>query len=326
MEHLKEFKQYKDLNILVTGGAGFIGSHLVTRLAELGARVTVIDNYLNGNKLGDIKKYKNIKVYKRDITRYRDIAPLFREQHLVFHLAAVVGVEETQTDPLEVLEVEIQGTINVLELAVKHKIKRFIFASSSEVYGDSKKPMHEDDNMNPKSTYAVSKLVIEEYCKAYYKRYNLDYTILRYFNSYGPRQDKRFVISRFIEQCYKNKPIIIYGDGKQTRDFTHIDDTITMTLIAAMKEETKCQAINIGTTVAVSIKKLADIITHSTGNNSLKPVYVNYGGYRPLEIEVFNRTSDITKAINLLDYKPVVPLKDGIKNYIDWYLKERNGL
>jgi UDP-glucose 4-epimerase len=134
------------------------------------------------------------------------------------------------------------------------------------------------------------------------------------------------VISRFIEQCYKNKPIIIYGDGKQTRDFTYIDDSINMTLIAAMREETKCQAINIGTGVAVSIKELADLTTSATGNKSLEPIYMNYGGYRPLEIEIFNRTADITRAKELLDYDPRVTLKDGIQHYIDWYTKKRNNL
>jgi UDP-glucose 4-epimerase len=326
MEQSAELKQYKGLNIVVTGGAGFIGSHLVKRLAELGARVTVIDNYLKGNKLENIKECHNIKVYKRDVTRYTEIAPLFRRKQLLFHLAAVVGVEETQSDPLEVLNVEIEGTINVLKLAVRNKIKRIIFASSSEVYGDSEKPMKEDDNLNPKSTYAVTKLVVENYCKAYYKRYGLDYTILRYFNSYGPWQDKRFVISRFIEQCYKNKPIIIYGDGHQTRDFTYIDDSVNMTLIAGLKEETKCQAINIGTGVAVSIRELAELATKSTGNNSLKPLYVNYGGYRPLEIEIFNRTANVTKSEKLLTYKPAVELKDGVKKYIDWYLQKRESL
>jgi UDP-glucose 4-epimerase len=326
MEHKEELEQYRGLNVVVTGGAGFIGSHLVKRLAELGANVTVIDNYLKGNKLINIEKSRNIKVHKRDVTKYREIAPLFRRKHLLFHLAAVVGVEETQSDPLEVLNVEIEGTINVLKLAVKHKLKRIIFASSSEVYGDSEKPMEEDDDLNPRTTYAVTKLVVEDYCKAYYKRYGLDYTLLRYFNSYGPWQDKRFVISRFIEQCYKDKPIIIYGDGKQTRDFTYIDDSINMTLIAAIREETKCQAINIGTGVAVSIKELADLTTKATGNNSLKPVYMNYGGYRPLEIEIFNRTADITRAEKLLDYKPAVALNDGIQHYIDWYIKERNNL
>jgi UDP-glucose 4-epimerase len=237
-----------------------------------------------------------------------------------------VGVEETQTEPLEVLRVEIQGSINVLELAVKNKLKRIVFASSSEVYGDSRKPMKEDDNLNCKSTYAVSKLTVEEYCKAYYKRYNLDYTNLRYFNSYGPWQDKRFVISRFIEQCYKNKPIIIYGDGNQTRDFTFIDDSTNMTLIAALKEETKCQAINIGTGIAVSIKELAEITTQAIGNNPLEPIYINYGGYRPLEIEVFNRTADIKKATKLLNYKPAVDLKEGIRKYIGWHQQKSENL
>jgi nucleoside-diphosphate-sugar epimerase len=324
MAAIKGLEKYNGLKILITGGAGFIGSHLVEKLLELNAEVTVIDNYLNGNKLQHLAPNENLTVHQNDITRYNDIAPFFSGKDLIFHLAAVVGVEETQSVPVDVLDVEIQGTINILNLAVKNKIKRVIFASSSEVYGDSNKPMREDVDLRPRSTYAVSKLVAEEYCKAFYKKHQLEFTALRYFNSYGPRQDKRFVISRFIAQCFKQEPIIIYGSGNQTRDFTYIDDSINMTLIAGLKKETKCEALNIGTGVKVSIKQLANLTKKLIGKNSQKPIYVNYGGYRPLEIEVFNRMADTHKAERLLNYKPRVTLETGIKNCIDWYLEMQN--
>jgi UDP-glucose 4-epimerase len=324
MAAIKELEKYKGLKVVVTGGAGFIGSHLVEKLLELGSEVTVLDNYLNGNKLEHIDHRNGLSINNADITRYDKISDFFTGKDLVFHLAAVVGVEETQSFPLDVLDVEIQGTINILKLAVKNNIKRVIFASSSEVYGDSAKPMKEDVDLHPKSTYAVSKLVAEEYCKAFYKKYNLEYTALRYFNSYGPRQDKRFVISRFIAQSFKHEPILIYGSGKQTRDFTYIDDSINMTLIAGLKKATKCEALNVGTGVKVTIRKLANLTTKLTGQNNREPVYVNYGGYRPLEIEVFNRMADTQKAEALLKYKPRVPLEIGVKYCVDWYLKMQN--
>ncbi len=313
-------EKYGGLHVLVTGGAGFIGSHLVEKLINLGATVCVIDTMLCGNKIEGIKEGKNLSVHRLDVTDAKAIAPLFKGQHIVFHLAAVVGVEETQDQPVNLLNVEVIGTSNVISLAASNKVRRFVFASSSEVYGDSVKPMVEEGPFNPKSTYALTKLIGEHFCMAYSKKYGLDYTSLRYFNAYGPRQDDRFVLSRFVNRALAGREIIIYGDGRQTRDFTYIDDTIHMTLLAGIMDEGINQVMNFGTGKDVSINALADmVLTALNLKDKVKTRYVDYDRLRSLEIEVFNRIADTSKAESLLAYKPVTGLESGLHKYIAWY-------
>ncbi|MDD5398510.1 MAG: GDP-mannose 4,6-dehydratase [Dehalococcoidia bacterium] len=313
-------KKNNGLRILVTGGAGFIGSHLVEKLIDLGASVTVIDTMLCGNKIEQRKEGKNLSVHRLDVTDTQAIAPLFKGQDMVFHLAAVVGVEETQDEPVNLLNVEVIGTSNVISLAARNKVKRFVFASSSEVYGDSVKPMVEEGPFNPKSTYALTKLIGEHFCMAYYQKFGLEYTALRYFNAYGPRQDDRFVLSRFVNRALAGQEIIIYGDGNQTRDFTYIEDTIHMTLLAGIKGEGINQVLNFGTGKDVSINVLADMVLTSLDlKGKVKTKYVDYDRRRSLEIEVFNRIADTTKAETLLAYKPITGLESGLQKYIAWY-------
>ena len=323
----KNMERFQDLKVGITGGAGFIGSHLVERLLTLGADVVIIDNFLHGSKVEHLKGHKHLSMCEANITDAEAMIKALQDKDLIFHFAAVVGVEETQMDPLEVLSVEIQGTVNILNAVANSNTKRIIFGSSSEVYGDSPEPMNEEDPFSPKSTYAVAKLVGEEYCKAFYHRHGIKYTILRYFNIYGPRQDERFVISRFVNRTLANEPISIYGDGEQTRDFTYIDDAVNMTLLATLEDKASCQAINIGTDVTTTINELAHLTTKIINSkNPIKPVYVNYDDLRPREIEVFSRTADISKARKLLQYEPETPLESGVRKYIDWYLEERDKL
>ena len=308
--------------MLVTGGAGFIGSHLVERLLELGANVSVIDTMLCGNKIERLSGHKNLVIHEEDVLNVAAIAPLFKDQDVVFHLAAVVGVEETQDEPVNLLNVEVVGTSNVISLAAKNKVKRFIFASSSEVYGDSLKPMVEEGPFNPKSTYALTKLIGEHFCMAYYQKFGLEYTALRFFNSYGPRQDDRFVLSRFVNRALVGQELYIYGDGNQTRDFTYVQDSVHMSLLAGIMDAGVNQVLNFGTGKAVSINTLADMVLTSLNlKGQVDTKYVNYDRRRSLEIEVFNRIADTSKAETLLGYKPVIDLKEGLQKYIDWYKK-----
>lgn len=306
-------KNFEGLNVAITGGAGFIGSHLTEKLLASGANVAVIDNFLHGNKVKHLEGHEHLSIYEADIRDTRTMPQILKDKDLVFHLAAVVGVEETQASPFDVLDVEIGGTVNLLNSAANNKVKRFIFGSSSEVYGDSKVPMREGAPFSPKSTYAVAKLVGEEYCTAFYQKYGMQYTVLRYFNVYGPRQDERFVISRFMRQALANDTIYIYGDGKQTRDFTHVDDAVNMTLLAATKEETKCQALNIGTGISISINDLALVIIKASNSQNARKQYVDYDKKRPREIEIFSRNADISKARKFLQYEPKINLESGIK-------------
>jgi UDP-glucose 4-epimerase len=313
-------QKYKGLKITVTGGAGFIGSHLVEKLLELGSEVSVIDIMLCGNKIAHLDGHKKLSVHKVDVTDVPAITPLFNGQDMVFHLAAVVGVEETQDEPVNLLNVEVVGTSNVIALAAKNKVKRFIFASSSEVYGDSSEPMVEEGPFNPKSTYALTKLIGEHFCKAYYQKYGLEYTALRYFNSYGPRQDERFVLSRFVNRALKGKELFIYGDGKQTRDFTYMEDTVHMTLLAAIMDTGVNQVFNFGTGREVSINELADKVLASLElKGKVKVSHVDYDRLRSREIEVFNRLANVDHAEKLLQYRPATTLEKGIRKYIDWY-------
>ena len=319
-----DMERLGNLKVAVTGGAGFIGSHLVERLLSLGAEATVIDNFLFGSKIEHLGEHRNLSIIEGDIRDAELVSYAFRDKDIVFHLAAFVGVEETQRMPLEVLDIEIQGTLNVLKSAIKSGAKQFIFGSSSEVYGDSSEPMKEEGPLSPKSTYAAAKLIGEEYCQAFYRKYGLDYTCLRYFNVYGPRQDERFVIPRFVKRLLSNEPILIYGDGNQTRDFTYIDDVVNMTLLASVEPAARCQAINIGTGTMTTINEVASLATKAVGLiNSLKPVYIDYDDKRPRQIEVFCRVGDTAKASRVLQYEPKISLPSGIKKYIDWQLEKQ---
>jgi UDP-glucose 4-epimerase len=313
-------KKYSGCKVLVTGGAGFIGSHLVEKLLDMGAEVTVIDTMLCGNKIAHLQGRKNLSVHELDVNDVPSIKPLFKGRDMVFHLAAVVGVEETQDEPVNLLNVEVVGTSNVIALAAQNKVKRFIFASSSEVYGDSIRPMVEEGPYNPKSTYALTKLVGEHFCAAYYQKFGLEYTALRYFNSYGPRQDERFVLSRFVNRALDGKELYVYGDGQQTRDFTYVEDTIHMTLLAAIMNEGAGQVLNIGTGKAESIIELAEMVLTMLGlKGKIKVSFVDYDKRRSREIEVFSRLANIDRAVKLLEYRPSTPLDEGIKKYVEWY-------
>ncbi len=315
-------ERLKDLRIVVTGGAGFIGSHLVERLLSLGAEVTISDSFLLGSKIEHLREHAPLCILEGDVRDAGVVSQALNAKDIIFHLAACVGVEETQKMPSEVLDVEIQGTLNVLNSAVKSGMKRLIFGSSSEVYGDSPRPMKEVGPFSPKSTYAVAKLVGEEYCKAFYQKYSLEYTCLRYFNVYGPRQDGRFVIPRLVNRALSNESLVIYGDGKQTRDFAYIDDVVNMSLLAAVEPKAKCQAINIGTGITTSINELARRILKAVDSkNPLKATYVDYDDKRPRSIEAFKRCAGTSRAIELLGYKPQVTLASGIRKYINWYLR-----
>lgn len=313
-------ERLKGLRIVVTGGAGFIGSHLVEKLLSSGAEVTIIDNFLFGSKIEHLRGHKDFHIIDGDVRDTEVVSQALNAKDMVFHLAACVGVEETQKRPFEVLDVEIQGTLNVLNSAVESGTKKFIFGSSSEVYGEAPKPMKEEGPFSPKSTYAVAKLVGEEYCKAFYQKYNMEYVCLRYFNVYGPRQDERFVIPRFVKRKLSGEPLAIYGDGKQTRDFTYIDDVVNMTLLAAVEPKATCQTINIGTGTTTSINELAELIPEAPDSkNQPGPAYINYDDKRPRSIEIFNRCAGTSRAIELLRYEPKVSLTAGIEKYIDWY-------
>ena len=311
---------YKDRRILVTGGTGFLGKHLVSRLAELGANVTAFD-------IQPSPPNSRIKFIQGDIRSPEDIFRATKGQELVFHLAGLLGVEKIVDIPLEVLDVNLGGTINALKAAVENGVERFVFTSSSEIYGQPRRiPISETDFAAPISTYGVSKLAAESYCSAYARHHGFKYTIVRLFNVYGPEQTEKFVMPIFISRITKGLPPIIYGHGSQSRSYTFITDAIEGILRAGASKSGENEVFNIGNDEEIRITELAEFIIGISGNN-LKPTYRPFGdGVRVEKREILRRQPDISKAAMLLGFKPKVSWREGVRRFREWYINSSAGL
>jgi len=296
--------------ILISGGAGNIGSQLVEKLLENKDNdVTVIDNLSTGS-LSKLPASGYNFVFC-DVNK--DI-PLSGDFDYIFHLAAVVGVQRTQDDPLKVLE-DIEGFKNIFNLAVKGKTKRIFYASSSEVYGEPVEiPQNEDKTpLNSRVPYAVVKNVGETFCRAYNKKYGLNYTIFRFFNTYGPNQTTDFVVPRFIQAALKGEDITIYGDGSQTRTFTYVDDAVDTCLSCLNCDKIINEVVNIGSDKMITILELAETVIKLCKSKS-KIVFLP-----PLkEGDMVRRQPDNTKMRQILG-RGLVSLEDGIKRLIKKY-------
>lgn len=302
-------------NILITGGAGNIGSSLAKKLLENpNYHIVIIDNLSTGSESKiPISVYNNLTFIKADCNNYSDIARVFSQFsfHYVFHFAAVVGVKRTQENPLMVLN-DIKGIEYILQFARISKVKKFFYASSSEVYGEPVEiPQKEHSTpLNSRIPYAVVKNVGECYCRSYYQKYQLPYTIFRFFNTYGPYQTTDFVIPKFLVAALKNEPITIYGDGSQSRTFTYIEDNVD-TMIKIMENNLlDNDIINIGSDEQISILDLAKKIIDITGSKS-EIVFLP-----PLkEGDMSRRLPDNTKMKQILK-RPLIPLEEGIRKLL----------
>ncbi len=300
--------------ILITGGAGFIGSSLADSLIAKGYYVVIVDNLLTGylHKLPD-NTIAHWKFIKCDVNNYQDIAPIMSSFGFdyVFHYAALVGVKRTLDNPVLVLK-DIDGFKNVLDLAKNTGVKRVFFSSSSEVYGEPVElPQNElTTPLNSRLPYAIVKNVGEAFCKSYKQEYNLDYTIFRFFNTYGEKQSTDFVISKFIRAALEQRDITIYGNGLQTRTFCYIDDNITATLAALEQNLFVNDVINMGNDKITTVLELAQLIIKMTKSSS-KIVHLP-----PLpEGDMTRRQPDNTKMRQLLS-RELLPLEDGLKKVI----------
>ncbi len=300
--------------ILITGGAGFIGSSLADELIARGYYVVIVDNLLTGylHKLPD-NKIANWKFIKCDVNNYQDIAPIMSSYGFdyVFHYAALVGVKRTLDNPVLVLK-DIDGFKNVLDLAKNTGVKRVFFSSSSEVYGEPVElPQNElTTPLNSRLPYAIVKNVGEAFCKSYKQEYNLDYTIFRFFNTYGEKQSTDFVISKFIRAALEQRDITVYGNGLQTRTFCYIDDNITATLAALEQNLFVNDVINMGNDKITTVLELAQLIIKMTKSSS-KIVHLP-----PLpEGDMTRRQPDNTKMRQLLS-RELLPLEDGLRKVI----------
>jgi len=311
--------------ILVTGGAGFIGSHLVDRLLNEGFEVIVIDNLNTGhlNNLAHHQDTKEFRFVKGDIRDSNIVKDLMKDVDAVFHEAALASVTLSMQNPVLTNDVNVTGTLNLLKVSSDLGVKRFMYASSAAVYGDTSSPQkREDMTLNPTSPYGVSKLAAENYVSLFNRMYGLETVSLRYFNVYGPRQ--RFdihhayggAITIFINRLLKNMPPLIYGDGEQTRDFVHIEDIIHANMLALNSKNAPGEVFNVGTGENISISQLAELLKDIMDKKDLRNICVDSRA-----TDIRHGYADISKAKKILGYKPERSIREGLIELVNWYYK-----
>ncbi len=307
---------------IVTGGAGFIGSHLAERLLKEGQRVRIIDNFSTG-KRANIAALATafpdaLEVHEVSITDREALAPIFKGVDYVFHQAALASVPRSIDDPVATNDANVNGTLNVLVAARDAGVKRVVYAASSSAYGEvTEEYQVETMQPHPLSPYGVSKLAGEYYCQAFTQVYGLETVALRYFNVFGPRQDETSqysaVIPKFIAAMLSGKAPTIYGDGEQSRDFTYIDNVVQGNLLALKAPDVGGEMMNLATGGSVSLLQLVEKINHLL-DTSLEPIHVPP---RPGDIK-YSR-ANVGKITDLLDFAPVVDFDAGLARTIDWF-------
>ncbi|RJQ31414.1 SDR family oxidoreductase [Candidatus Parcubacteria bacterium] len=299
--------------VLVTGGAGFIGSNLVKELVNANDEVTIIDNLSTGKKENI---HPRAKFVKADITDFEQIKPHFKGMDFVFHMAALPRVPYSIDHPVETHNININGTLNVLLAAKEAKVRRLVYSASSSAYGNSERlPLKEDQLPQPMSPYGLHKYVGEHYAKLFFLFYGLETVSLRYFNVYGPNMAFSgaycLVIAVFLKQKKEGQPLTITGDGTQTRDFTFVFDVVRANILAAKSDKVgKGEVINIGAGHNHSVNEVAKIIGGPTVNIAPR-------------VEPHDTLADNTLAKKLLDWQPEVDFNEGMKRTIEWFEKLR---
>ncbi len=302
--------------ILITGGAGNVASALAARLAAHGGyEVVIVDNLLTGS-VEKIPKSDNVTFIKADVNDFRDMVGIFgsRAFDFVFHFAAVVGVKRTLENPIMVLN-DIEGIKNILLLSKNSGVKRVFYSSSSEVYGEPFEiPQNEQTTpLNSRLPYAIVKNVGEAFFRSYQKEYGLDYTIFRFFNTYGPRQSEDFVIPRFVKAALNGEPIFIYGDGLQTRTFCYVDDNVEACVKVMEENLFVNEVINIGSDVEQTILSLVQQVIQVTGSTS----EIQFLPALP-EGDMTRRCPDATNMRIILG-RPFVTVEEGIRKLVSYY-------
>lgn len=320
MNNLNE-KKVNGKKVLVTGGAGFIGSELVSQLVSQGQRVTIVDNLINGKRENiEGLQEDRMDIVIADIRDQRRMERLMRDVDIVFHLACL-GVRHSIHSPHENHEVNATATLQLLALAQQSGVKRFVYVSSSEVYGTGRwVPMTEEHPTLPNTVYGASKLAGECYTRAFFETYDYPTTVIRPFNTYGPNchheGDSGEVIPKFLLRTMAGLPMIIFGDGKQTRDFTYVSDTARGIIECGLHEKAIGQTINIGSSHEISINELAMHISRI----SKEPTNIVHESPRPGD--VLRLYADTTKAAHICGFNPQITLQDGLQKLKDWYLNK----
>jgi UDP-glucose 4-epimerase len=304
--------------VLVTGGSGFIGSNLVKALVANGCDVTVLDNLSSGHR-SNLEPFPNVRVIEGDIRDPRATDEAMQGASVVFHLAASVGNKRSIDNPLLDAEINVLGTLQVLEAARAHKVRKVVASSSAGIFGELKiLPIREDHPVEPDTPYGSTKLCAEKLCLAYAKLYELDAICLRYFNVYGPNQ--RFdaygnVIPIFVFQMLRGEPLTVFGDGEQTRDFVNVADVVQANLKAAAATHVS-GAFNIGSGATISINRLIALVEAASG---VTPVVRNGP---PRAGDVRDSLADISAAAAALGFAPATTIEDGLAEYMRWAKEE----
>lgn len=312
----------RNKKVLVTGGAGFIGSHITSRLLQEGAEVIVLDNLVSG-KLENISEYlEKIKFIQKDLRDEDALEEALEGVDLICHQAALRSVPSSVERPFEYHQVNVTGTLNLFLKAKDKGIKRIVYASSSSVYGERLDfPEKESDLPQPLSPYAATKLFGEYYAYLFTKLYGLEIVSLRYFNVFGPRQSLEsqyaVVVPKFITCLLKKERPPIYGDGTQERDFTYIDNVVEANLLALVKEGVGGEVFNIADGNSKSVNYLLEVLKEIVSEKDIHPVYLP-----PRKGDVTKTQADISKAERLLGWKPRIEFSEGLKRTVDWF-KER---
>ena len=311
--------------VLVTGGAGFIGSNLAEELIKKGAKVSILDNFVTGfrENLDEIKG--NFEFIKGDLNDDHKLKAALEGVEVVFHQAALPSVPRSVENPLETHKACVDGTFNLLLKSKESNVRRFVYAASSSAYGDQETlPKVETMIPKPLSPYAAAKLMGEYYCQVFFRVYGLETICLRYFNVFGPRQNPSSmysgVISRFIDSLMSGESPTIYGDGEQSRDFTFIANVVNANIKAAQAKEGIGEIINVANGERISLNELIEVLKKITGKTNVQP---NYQSARTGDVK--HSQADNTRAVEWLDYQKLCGLEEGLRQTIDWWKNSRFG-
>lgn len=301
------------MRILVTGGAGFIGSNLSKRLVNDGHQVVVLDNLLRGNKL-DKSTFNAIEFINGDVRDFETVNNAAKGCDVIFHFAAVLGVDIVADNPVETMDVEVIGTRNIVNVALSNNVQQVLYASTSGIYGHTsfENLLTEEILVDPKTSYAMAKRYNEIYLASHYEEKKINVISLRFFNVYGHNQDNRMVVPRFFEQAKNNEPITIFGTGKQTRDFTYIDDTVEACV--RLMNIKGCHIVNIANENEWCIEDLGLKIVELTGSTS-SIQYIDAPKKR-YDYEVERRVGSSLKLQAMTGYKPATNLEEGLLKII----------
>lgn len=309
--------------VLVTGGAGFIGSNLAEELIRQGARVRIIDNFSTGFRENLEEIQGDFEFIEGDITDLNTVTRAVEGVDVVFHEAALPSVPRSVDDPAETHRVCVDGTFNLLLRSKEAGVRRFIYAASSSAYGNQPiLPKVETMRPDPLSPYAAAKLAGELYCRAFNSVYGLETVSLRYFNVFGPRQNPSSmysgVISRFIDALMKGEPPVIFGDGEHSRDFTYVDNVVDANIKAAQTTQGLGETMNVANGERITLNELLDVLKRITGKNEVTAEY-----RPPRSGDVRDSQADNSRAVECLNYSQIVGLEEGLRKTIDWWKLSR---